>query len=460
MNDYSEISLYQHIANLFPICRSILGPGTRQTLGYFEEFFPEMQRVIFSSGESIYDWVVPLEWSITDGYIEDSDGFRYAEFSKNNLHVVGYSCPVDILLPLSELNKHLHSLEEQPDRIPYVTSYYSSNWGFCLSDRVRQGLPEGTFRAFIDSRHYSGELHISHCILPGKSRREIMFSSYVCHPSMANNELSGPVIVGALIDYVKKKYPKRKWTYRFVLQPESIGSIAYLSEYLNHLKKNLLVGFNLSCVGDEGPYSYIQTPDADKFVDRVLASVLVGKSSQKVYSFLERGSDERQYSAPGVDLNIATFTRSKFGTYPEYHTDADNLEYVTNEGLSGSLNAMISIIDALETCYRPLLMTTCEPQLGKRNLYPTISHIGNTSHPAQARSDIIGFSNGENTIFDICLKTGIPLKETVHEVSILKKAGLIRDKDDNEYSGKIKQFLLSLKNKVPSWIGRRRLGNL
>lgn len=449
VKSYSDLSLHQHLSNLFPICRSILGPGARQTLSYFESFHPELQRLIFKSGAKIFDWEVPLEWSINDAYIENLEtGIRYASFTKSNLHVLGYSTAIDTILPLEELNDHLYSLPSQSERIPYVTSYYSRNWGFCISDTARSSLPDGLYRAFIDSSLEPGELHISHAVLNGSDRREIMFSTYICHPSMANNELSGPVILSALLDYVKTKYPKRRWTYRFILQPESIGCIAYLSRFRKHLKDNLLFGINLSCVGDEGPFSYIQTPNGDLLSDRVLASLLVGRSDVKTHTFLERGSDERQYCAPRINLDVATFTRSKFGTYPEYHTDADNLEFVTQEGLEGSLNSLITVIDALETCHTPLLTTLCEPQLGKRGLYPNISYTGDGVHPAQIRSDIIGYSNGKNTIFDVALKTQIPLKKVVEEVALLKKFHLIQDVSKPNIANALKLRLIRIITKL------------
>ena len=429
MHNFGDRTLHQHVSELFPLSRSILGPETRKTLSYFESYHPEFQRLIFKSGAKVFDWEIPLEWSINNAYIENLEsGVRYAEFSDNNLHIVGYSIPVDKVLPLSELNMHLHTLPSQPDRVPYMTSYYSRDWGFCLSEEERSVLPDGMYRVFIDSDIYDGELHISHAFLKGSDKREIMFSSYICHPSMANNELSGPVILSALLDYVKIRYPKTRWSYRFVLQPESIGSIAYLSKFRQHLRNNLLVGINLSCVGDEGPFSYVQTPDGDGLADKVLSSVLIGKAKTMIHSFLERGSDERQYCAPGVDLDVATFTRSKFGSYPEYHTDADNLEYVTQRGLEDSFEALTAIIDAFETCFFPRLTTLCEPQLGKRDLYPNVSFTGPWSeHPARVRSDIIAYSNGTNSIFDICQKTQIPLDMVVAELDLLVKSGLIED---------------------------------
>ena len=220
-----------------------------------------------------------------------------------------------------------------------------------------------------------GDLDLSHAILKGKLSQEILIEVHVCHPSMANNELSGPIVLNGLLAYIKSKYPNNKYSYRFVLQPETIGSVAYLSKFSKHLKKNLICGFNLSCVGDERTYSYVKTPFENTLADKAISAALFKLENVKSYSFLKRGSDERQYCAPGIRLPICTFSRSKFAEFPEYHTSADNLDFVSNDGLDGSLQVLKNIVDAFELGLYPKLVTKCEPQLGKRDLYPTISQI-------------------------------------------------------------------------------------
>jgi len=418
----------EHIRNLFPICRSIMGPGARETLDYFDSYFKEFHREVFKTGEKVFDWEIPDEWRISNAYIEhvESDE-RFCEFSLNNLHVVNYSEKTNKILDLTELQDHLYSLPDKPHLIPYVTSYYNRNWGFCITHEERKRLKPGLYRAYIDSSHYPGELHLSDAVLPGKHNSEILFTSYICHPSMANNELSGPVLVCALLDYVKTKHMERKWNYRFILQPETIGSIAYLSRHHKRMKKNTLMGFNVSCVGDEGAFSYIASPKEDTLADQAIRAAIGKERNLKAYSFLQRGSDERQYCAPGIELPFITFMRSKFGEYDEYHTSGDNLEIISNSALEESLGCLTAIIDAMETCFVPRVTIMCEPQLGKRGLYPTTSELVAGRHPAQTRSDILAYADGMRNIFELSEQLEIELKVVVDEIKKLMEHGLIED---------------------------------
>lgn len=246
---------------------------------------------------------------------------------------------------------------------------------------------------------------------------------------MANNELSGPIVLNAVLDYVKQVYPESKYSYRFVLLPETIGSISYLSLFANDMKQNVICGFNLSCVGDERAFSYVQSPEANTLADKALSTALKGRDNVKIYSYLERGSDERQYCSPGIDLPLCTFCRTKFGEYPEYHTSADDFSVVTENGLQGALSVLKLIIDAFETCLFPCCKFPCEPQLGKRGLYPNISQKS-SNHPARARMDILAFCNGKNSIFDIAKLANLKLETVVHELKLLLNADLIVDSDD------------------------------
>ena len=415
-----KLSPFDHAKNIFSFNRSITGAGIRQTLSYFEEIHPELKRIQFNSGDKVFDWEIPKEWNIEDAYLQHLEsGKRYAEFSKSNLHIVGYSEPVDLVLDLNDLQDRIHTLSNQPSVIPYVTSYYKKTWGFCMKDFEKKSLPKGKYKVFIDSKLANGKLDLSHAMISGSSSSEIFFSSYVCHPSMANNEISGPVLVNALIDYVKSNYKNNKYSYRFVLVPETIGSIAYLSRFSEIMKKNIICGFNLSCVGDERCFSHLKSPYGDTLADKALSAALFGLSNVKTYSFLQRGSDERQYCSPGIDLPICTFCRSKFGEYPEYHTSADDFSLVTKKGLEGSLDVMKTIIDAMELGLFPNLTTPCEPQLGKRGLYPNLSKKSSEIRPSQNRMNIIAYCNGKNSIFDICQYVGLNLKTVVEELIIL-----------------------------------------
>ncbi len=428
MSHYLDIKLIDHAKHLYPICRSLTGEGVRKTLDYFECFHKELKRYKIKSGEKVYDWEIPLEWNIKDAYIENLDtGQKYAEFKRNNLHVVGYSKPINREIDLSTLSKKIYTLNYQEEWIPYITTYYKQDWGFCLSEKDKNNLPEGNYKAFIDSTLKEGYLEYSTALIKGKSKKEIFFSSYICHPSMANNEISGPIVLCAILDYIKKQYKSPKYSYRFALTPETIGSIAFIKKFEKKLKKNVICGFNLSCVGDERGYSFVQTPYNNTITDSALRASLIGKNNAKEYSFLERGSDERQYCSPGVDIPLCTFCKSKFGEYPEYHTSADNFDLVTDKGLQDSFEVMKTIVDCFELGLRPLLIKKCEPQLGKRNLYPTISIKCEGRHPAQTRMDILAYSNGKNSVFDIANTIQIELKKVISEITLLKENNIIKD---------------------------------
>ena len=431
-NAFSDYPMMAHMAELFPLCRSITGEGTRRTLSYFEKFHPEFNRIQFPTGTKVFDWTIPKEWNIYDCYLQHIDtGQYFALFSESNLHVVGYSSPVDLILDLSELLEHIYVQDDQPDVIPYVTSYYNSKWGFCLSKNQKEMLPVGLYRAFISSVFSDGYLDITHACISGHSPSEIFFSSYVCHPSLANNELSGPVVLNALLDYIKVNHKSPRFSYRFVLLPETIGSIAYLSSHLQYMKKHTICGVNLSCVGDDRAYSYVQSPYANTLADRALSAALIGKENVHVYSFLERGSDERQYCSPGVDLPLCTFCRTKFGEYPEYHTSDDDLSLVSEQGLTGALGILVDIVDAFELCLYPSAHHLCEPQLGRRNLYADISTKSN-GVPFKALNDVWAYSNGRNSIFDICILTRLPLRIVLDQLNILLSADLVFDAYGND----------------------------
>ena len=334
-NNIKKYPMLKWAKDLFPLCRSLTGDGTTLTLKYFKRINNSFKVIKFKSGTKVFDWVIPKVWNIRNAYLEHDSKKKYAEFKKCNLHVVGYSYPINKKLKKKELLKNIFTQKDQPDSIPYVTSYYKKNWGFCLSENQKKKLPNGTYTAFIDSDLKNGTMEIMHSKFKGKTNKEIFFSSYVCHPSMANNELSGPVLLNALMKYVKDFYPKHNYSYRFVLLPETIGSIAYLSRFKNIMKKNIICGFNLSCVGDSRAYSLIHSPTENTLADNALKSALIGIKNSKYYSFLDRGSDERQYCSPKINLPLCGFSRSK--NYPEYHTNKDDFKVVTEKGLQLSL---------------------------------------------------------------------------------------------------------------------------
>lgn len=409
---------------LFPLNRSLMGPDIRQSLEIFRAKHPEFQLLMFPSQSKVFDWEVPQEWSIREAYIEHESGKRFAVFSESNLHVMGYSSPVNKTINKKKLLSRIHTHPHDKSAIPYVTSYYKKDWAFCMSSDEVDSLPDGDYKVVIDSEFKDGHLCLQEAVIDGTSDKEIFFSSYLCHPSMANNELSGPVLLSQIMNYIKS-IPNRRYTYRFVLLPETIGSVAYLSYRKDLLKENIICGYNLSCVGDERAYSHVESRFGNNLADIALKSALIDHENVFNYSFLKRGSDERQYCAPGIDLPICTFCRSKFGEYPEYHSSKDNFEVVTAAGLAGSFEIIKTIVDSLELGMYPRVTVICEPQLGKRGLYPNTSKLYKGKHPAETRMNIIAYCDGKTSIYDIANKLLISLSKVLEEVRLLDSHGLV-----------------------------------
>jgi aminopeptidase-like protein len=331
---------------------------------------------------------------------------------------------VDQWLDLEVLDEHLYSLPHQPNAIPYVTSYYQRRWGFCLSHNKREQLKPGRYRAVIDSELKPGVLNYGELLIPGKSNEEVFLSTYVCHPSMANNELSGPVVTTAIAQWIQT-LPERRYSYRIVFIPETIGSLVYLSRHLDHLKQHVIAGFNVTCIGDERAYSYLPSRAGDTLSDQAAKHVLRHIDPQFVnYSWLDRGSDERQYCAPGVDLPIATIMRSKYGEYPEYHTSLDDLNLVTPAGLKGGYLALKLALEVIEQNILPNITVLGEPQLGKRGLYPNISR-NRLGGGTQALMNLLTYCDGKRTLLEIADLIGQPMWDLVPFVEQLKEYGLL-----------------------------------
>lgn len=395
---------------LWPLNRSITGEGTRQTLRILREICPAMTLHEAPSGTAAFDWTVPDEWNVRAAYIVGPDGERFCDFAENNLHLVGYSVPVDEEMDLAALQGHLYSLPDQPDAIPYVTSYYARRWGFCLTQRARDALKPGSYRAVIDAALAPGALTYGEILLPGASAREVLISTYVCHPSMANNELSGPCVSIHLAAWLAG-LPARRYTYRFVYGAETIGSLTYLSRHLDHLKRHVIAGFNLSCLGDERAYSYLPSRAENTLADRAALHALTHVAPGFTrYGWADRGSDERQYCAPGIDLPVASIMRSKYGAYPEYHTSLDDLSLVTPAGLEGGFTALKRAIETIEADCRPRMNVLGEPQLGKRGLYPTIS-TKESGATVRTMMNLITYCDGARTLLEIAEKIGAPAWE-------------------------------------------------
>lgn len=425
--------MYDLAARLFPICRSLTGEGVRQTLRILSDVLAEegVELAVheISSGAPVFDWVVPKEWVIREAYIEDASGNRVIDMAKNNLHVMGYSAPVDKWVNLEELKGYIFTQPDQPDVIPYVTSYYKERYGFCMSEHQKNALPEGRYHMYIDSELIDGSLTYAEAVLPGARDEEILITSYICHPSMANNECSGPALLTELARYVNT-IKNRNYTYRFLLNPETIGSIAYLSRNYRHLQKKLKAGVVLSCVGDDGDYSLIHTRYGNTLADKGLANILKEREGCQEYSFLKRGSDERQYNAPGMDLPVVGFCRTKYGVYPEYHTSGDNLDFISPAGFQGAYEAMTEWIDAMEWNERYQVAVLCEPQLGKRGLYPTVSQKGRYD-AVSAMVDFIAYADGKNDLFDISNLIDRPVQPLIEIVKRLLESRLLTIKNED-----------------------------
>lgn len=422
--DETQKKMYQLVERLFPICRSITGDGVRETLSVLKEYIPDLMIREVPSGTKVFDWTVPKEWKIREAYIENEQGEKIVDMRENNLHVLGYSAPIDRYVDLQELKQYIYVQEDQPDVIPYVTSYYKERSGFCMSRNKLESLPEGRYHMYIDSKLFEGNLTYGEVVLPGRTEKEILLSTYICHPSMANNELSGPAVATALIKWLGS-LDDRKYTYRLILIPETIGSITYLSRNLELMKQRTVAGYVLSCVGDNRTYSYIPSRDGNTLADRAAKNVLrFHYPEYKHYTYLNRGSDERQYNAPGVDLPVCVVCRSKYGEFPEYHTSSDDLSLVSPEGLGGAFDVYRQIITAIEYNAFYRIKCLCEPQLGKRGLYPTVSQKG-SYYNVKSMVDFIAYADGKHDLLQISEMIGIAVKELIPIVEKLLQNGLL-----------------------------------
>ena len=421
--------IYDLCARMFPLCRSITGEGVRETLKIIQEYIGQDDIKLniheVPTGTEIFDWTVPKEWKIREAYIEDESGNKIIDMKENNLHVLGYSVPVDKYVTLDELKTCVYTEKNQPEVIPYVTSYYKERYGFCMSQNQLDSLTEGTYHIYIDSELFDGSLTYADVVIPGETDEEIMLTSYTCHPSMANNECSGPAVLAALMRYVKQ-LKNRRYTYRFVLNPETIGAICYLSFNLDELKKHLKAGVVLSCVGDDRDYSIVHSLYGDTLADKSLFNVVKSRDKYTEYSFLDRGSDEREFNAPGVELPVVGFCRTKYGKYPEYHTSDDNMDLVSPAGFQGSYDVLTRWIDCMEWNRYYRVTVLGEPQLGKRGLYPTVSKKGSYDEVLTLKH-LIAYATGKNDLFDISELIKVPAYELIPLVDKLKSNGLFEE---------------------------------
>lgn len=424
MNYTKEIEHY--FDRLWPICRSITGNGLRESLQIVNEIIPLTIHEV-PSGTQVFDWVVPEEWNIRDAYIIDPNGRKICDFKVHNLHVVNYSIPIHAKMSFDELLPHLHFVESQPEAIPYITSYYKKTWGFCLTKNAFETLPkEGEYEVFIDSTLAPGSMSYGECILPGETDEEILFSTYLCHPSMANNELSGPLATAFIYKSILEKLPNRRYTYRFIFIPETIGAIAFLHRVGQQLKEKLVAGFVMTCCGDRGDITYKLSKRKDSRGDRAAQHILNQNIDHRVIPFSVGGSDERQFCSPGFNLPVGSIIRTPYQQYKEYHTSLDNKSFISFEHLQHTIDVSVQIVEALEMnqVYTNSI-PYCEPQLGKRGLYPSSASPEFNRVALHRLLHFLSFADGNTDLIEIAEKRGDSVLDYRTIISQCKEAKLI-----------------------------------
>tara|TARA_B100001027_G_C16265943_1_gene332083 strand:+ start:1249 stop:2496 length:1248 start_codon:yes stop_codon:yes gene_type:complete len=408
--------------DLFPICRSLTGEGNRKTLRYIKKINRNFKIKSFKSGEKFYDWKIPLEWKIKNAYIKDKLGLKIVDFKKNNLYVLNYSTPIKKKLNFLKLKKNIFTLKKSPSLIPYATSYYKKRWGFCMEYKKFKNFRNNQkFDVLIDSKHFKGKMDYAELVIKGKSKKTILICSYICHPSLANNELSGPLVLTALSKILKPS----KYTIKLLLIPETIGAIAYIKKNLNFLRQNLVAGINISCVGDKGKFSLISSLNESTYADKISLRILKKRNFKK-YSFLDRGSNERQFGCQNLNLPFVTICRSRFGEYKQYHTSADNLKILSEKNLRESTILIKDIIYEIQKNRIFLKNTICEPFLTKYNL---VNLIGGPKKDRyfQEIQNIIAYVGKDFDIKELSIKLKMNFKKTLEIIMHLKKKRILKE---------------------------------
>lgn len=415
-------------ARLYPICRSITGPGLRETLGILGERIP-LTLTEIPSGTPAFDWVVPKEWTIRDAWVKGPSGEKVVDFKASNLHVVGYSVPVRARMPLSELRPRLHSLPDRPQSVPYRSSYYKEDWGFCLADARLKALPEGEYEVCIDSDLKNGSLTYAECLLPGASKDEVLLFAHCCHPSLANDNLSGLGVAVELAQLLQKG--DRRFTYRFVFAPTVIGPIAWLARN-EALTANIKHGLVLALLGDSGSPTYKKSRRGNAPIDKAVAHVLArGGKPHTVKDFSPYGYDERQFCSPGFNLPVGCLMRSPNGTFPEYHNSGDDLAFLKPESLADSLRICVETLAVLEgDGYYLNQNPKCEPRLGKRGIYEGLKGKNNLGNAELALLWVLNYGDGANSLSDIAERAGMPFGAIRKAADILEGCGLLKASDN------------------------------
>jgi aminopeptidase-like protein len=422
-------SIEEYFDRLWPITRSLTGNGNRESLKILSEII-DLEITEVPCGTKCFDWNVPPEWNINEAWIKDSKGNIIIDFSDNNLHILGYSEPLQGKFSFEELKSHLYTLPDQPDLIPYLTSYYQRRWGFCLSHNQFIQLDKNdTYEVFIDSSlDDNGSMTIGEAVIKGKSDKEILFSTYICHPSLASNELSGPLVSAFIYNHLKKQ-KHLKYTYRFIFVPETIGSIYSLSVKGEYWKNNLTAGFVITCIGDDGKFTYKRSRIGNSLPDRAVETILNQTENEfNLVDFFPSGSDERQYCSPGFNLPVGSLMRTMYGKYPEYHTSGDNKDFISFDAMEKSVSKYLEVIELIEKNEKYInKMPFCEPQLGKRGLYPTLGSQKGTQDFVTAMMWILNLSDGENDLITISEKSKIAVKDLIPVVAKLIENGILEN---------------------------------
>ena len=429
---YNKEQLKIHLlkTELFPICRSITGDGLRKSLNILSKDVP-LNILEIPTGTKAFDWEVPKEWNIRDAYVKDMSGNKIIDFQKSNLHILGYSTPFKGILENDKLKEHLYTIPNIPNAIPYLTSYYKERWGFCLEHEKLKEINDEKYEIYIDSELKDGSMSIGEGFIQGKSKKEILLSTYLCHPSMGNNELSGPIVQTMLYKWLLENKDKLKYSYRFLYLPETIGSITYLSLKGQELKERVIGGYVINCIGDSGNFTYKKSRQGNSLADRAALNVLNSLNIEyDLYDWFPTGSDERQYCSPAFDLPIGSLMRSMYGKYKEYHTSLDNFDFIPVEKLYESFETYKKILLSIETNERiDSLHKECEPKLDKRGLYPSLGSQKETETSVKKIMYLWAFADGKTDIIDIANKLNcgayelVDEKETLIENKLLKIVG-------------------------------------
>jgi len=413
--------------DLFPICRSITGKGTRKTINYIKKNVNNnfLLKAV-KSNQSFFDWKIPPEWEIKEAYIMDSDNNKVCDFKENNLHILYYSSPINKILTLKQLKKNIFTIKKKPNAIPYVTSYYKKKWGFCMRHNDFKKLRNNQkYKVLIKSRHFRGVMNYTEMVIKGKSKKEILVCSYICHPSLANNELSGPLIIMALSKILRPS----KYTIRLLLIPETIGAITYIAKNYKRLKNNLVAGFNLSCMGDNGPYTLISSINENTYSDKIATRIIKKRKNFKKLSFLKRGSNERQFGYQNLNLSFTTICRTRFGDYKEYHTSDDNLNFISEKNLVNSLKCILEIIKDIQNNQIFVKNVYCEPFLTKYGMIHTTSSVKNTINNIKEKNinNVISYVSKNYDLRELSKKIKIPINKLKSIIAKLKSKKIIKE---------------------------------